>query len=203
MTTELTQAQEKTLIEGCLKGDNEAWGTFISAYKKLVYSRINKICKSNNSYKEDIFQEVFLKIIKNDFKSLRRFGYRIKLSTWVAIITRNVAISYMRKHGKVIEETVSIASEIKEGISVEDCLPDDKKSPREEYDEKAVGVTVKKARESLSPEERQIIDLFFDNQIKIEYIAKAMGISVGAVNMRKKRALEKIKAALKKSVTLQ
>ena len=210
MPVNLTKDQEKELVAKCLNHDKEAWDTFVATYKKTIYGKINKTYTrykiiQQAGCKDLIFKEVFIKFAKYDFKVLKRFDYRVKLSTWVGVVTRSVTVDHMRKEKKETErkkKTVSMSEKIEDGRTIEETIGN-KPLQAAQLHSREINTAIRKARESLSLEERQIIDLFFDNEVKIEYIAKALRISVAAVNMRKKRALDKIKAELKKSVILQ
>jgi RNA polymerase sigma-70 factor (ECF subfamily) len=85
-------AQEKQLIERIAAGNPGAFRKLIETYKRLVsqiiYRNIN-----NEADREDLCQEVFLKV----FENLSGFQYQSKLSTWIAKITYNTCINYLEK----------------------------------------------------------------------------------------------------------
>jgi hypothetical protein len=70
--------QEKTLMAGCLNGDKPAWDAFVCQYSNLIYHTIKKTFSLHHTEPrpdsvDDLFQEVFLSLVKDDFSQLRRF----------------------------------------------------------------------------------------------------------------------------------
>ena len=70
--------QEKKLIAGCVKGEKPAWDAFVRQYSGLIYHTIKKTFSLHHSEPtsdsvDDLFQEVFLSLVKDDFSQLRRF----------------------------------------------------------------------------------------------------------------------------------
>ena len=70
--------QEKTLIAGCLKGEEHSWNNFVRQYSGLIYHRIKTTLSSQypgppQHLIDDIFQDISLSLVKDDFEQLRRF----------------------------------------------------------------------------------------------------------------------------------
>lgn len=85
-------AQEKRLVERVTAGNQGAFRNLIESYKNLVSHIIYRNI-FNEADREDLCQEVFLKV----FENLSRFQFQSKLSTWIAKITYNACINYLEK----------------------------------------------------------------------------------------------------------
>lgn len=86
---------EKLVVTRILDGDMRAFEILVKQYEKLVFYVIHRLVKEQNAA-EDICQEVFIKV----HKSLFRFAYQSKLSTWIARIAYLTAINYLRKYNR-------------------------------------------------------------------------------------------------------
>ena len=71
--------KEKTLLTACLRGEKAAWDEFVRQYSALVYHTIKRTFISYHAEPtpdrvDDIFQEVFLGLVKSDFSGLAGFA---------------------------------------------------------------------------------------------------------------------------------
>lgn len=80
------------LVQQVLNGNNNAFRFLVSKYQRLVLHIVGRMVQQNDQV-EDICQEVFIKI----FKTLKRFRGDSKLSTWIAKIAYNTAVTHIRK----------------------------------------------------------------------------------------------------------
>jgi hypothetical protein len=70
--------QEKTLIARCVKGEKAAWDAFVRQYSGLIYHTIRKTFALHHTEPrmeivDDLFQDIFLSLVNNEFAQLRRF----------------------------------------------------------------------------------------------------------------------------------
>ena len=84
---------EKEVVTRILNGDMRAFELLVKQYERLVFYVTHRLVKEQEAA-EDICQEVFIKI----HKSLVRFNFQSKLSTWIARIAYLTAINYVRKY---------------------------------------------------------------------------------------------------------
>ncbi|MEN8117565.1 MAG: RNA polymerase sigma factor [Bacteroidota bacterium] len=80
------------LVKQVLNGNNNAFRFLVSKYQRLVLHIVGRIVQQQDEV-EDISQEVFIKV----FKTLKKFRGESKLSTWMAKIAYNTAITHIRK----------------------------------------------------------------------------------------------------------
>ena len=84
---------ERQVVSRILQGDIRAFELLVKQYERLVFYVINRLVNDTED-KEDICQEVFIKI----HKSLPRFEFQSKLSTWIARIAYLTAINHLKKY---------------------------------------------------------------------------------------------------------
>ena len=111
---------ERELISGILAGDNGAFRLFIEQYQGLVSHIVFKAL-GNGSDREDVCQEVFIKVYRN----LENFQFKSKLSTWLARIAYNTALNYLNKkrpelYDDIAPEDVTIDDYRGEGFTPEE-----------------------------------------------------------------------------------
>ena len=89
---------EKEVVTKILNGDMGAFESLVLQYERLVYVVVNRLVPEQEDV-EDICQEVFIKV----HKSLFRFRFQSKLSTWIARIAYFTSINYLKKHKKELQ----------------------------------------------------------------------------------------------------
>ncbi len=96
------RSKEKQIIKKILKGDNKSFETIIENYKKLVFHIVIRMI-TNKTDREDICQEVFIKVYQN----LPEFRYKSKLSTWISKIAYNTCLNYLTKKNVALNNNLS------------------------------------------------------------------------------------------------
>lgn len=104
------------LVKQILNGNTNAFRFLVAKHQRLVAHIIGRIVQQQEDV-EDIAQEVFMKV----YRQLKRFRGDARLSTWIAKIAYNTAISYIRKKRKDIfsydEQPLLIATEHDDGAN--------------------------------------------------------------------------------------
>ena len=185
--------KDKTLIAGCLKGEKAAWDTFVQQYSNLVYHAIKKtFCLYHTEPRteqiEDLYQDFFLAIVRDDFKKLRQFrgDQGCRLASWLRVIAGRLTIDFLRrKEPSQIEATDAVA---RDGLDQTDSLIN-------ENQEKLLT----QALLALSSRDRMIVDLCYRQDLPVEEVAAILRTSVSAVYTNKSRVLDKIRAILRTS----
>jgi RNA polymerase sigma-70 factor (ECF subfamily) len=149
-------------------------------YAKVVYNKCYGFSKSNQEA-EDLTQDVFLKL----FVKLGTFKGKSKFSTWLYAFTYNHCVNYVnRNNSKKIE---------KKSVDAEN-LQEDYYNPEE--DDNAINQLrvekLKEALEKISPEEKMILLLKYQDFLSIKELTDILDIGESAVKMRLKRAKEKL-----------
>ena len=95
------------LIDGCLRGDQQAWDLIVTRYWRKVFNVAYKFV-GRHDMAEDLTQDVFLKI----FKALGTFDRRANFQTWLINVSRNLCIDHyrsVRKERELVDRSVDSA----------------------------------------------------------------------------------------------
>jgi len=107
-----TMQAEKAQIEKIVTGDMAAFRELIEEYQRLVCHVVFRMVL-NESDREEICQEVFVKIYQN----LGKFEFKSKLSTWIAKIAYNTCINYLKKKKVPLYDDLAEAETLAAGES--------------------------------------------------------------------------------------
>ena len=164
---------EKALIK-ISDGDNEALKVIHKYMHRQIYAVAYAVLQ-DFSLSDDVVQETYIKIMEKAFSYQKGTNVR----AWVLAIARNIAIDYYRKRRFECES--------------EELLDDDTR-----FDESTVlsSMEVKKALDTLSDEERQIITFKIYAGLKHREIASLLGITTEACKKKYQRASEKLRELL-------
>ena len=89
-------------LDALARGDKEAWEAFVRRYAGLVAAAVRGVAREAAEI-EDLAQEVFVRLCKDDFRLLRSYDpARAGLSTWITIVARSTARDAMRRHRPVL-----------------------------------------------------------------------------------------------------
>jgi RNA polymerase sigma factor (sigma-70 family) len=184
--------KEKTLIAGCLRSEKAAWDSFILQYSNLVYHTIKKIlilhhAEPRADLVEDLYQEFFVSLLRNESKKLRQFRgvHGCSLASWLRVLTARLTIDFLRKQAPTSGGVAAMS-------------PD----PAEPLLNEQQETLLNQAIQTLSPRDRILLDLCYRQALASEQIAALLKTSVNAVYTQKSRVLEKIREVLRRSGAL-
>ncbi len=84
--------EDKSLVERCRKGDDDAWRELVDRFGPRVYSVAYHFTLKREDA-EELSQEIFLKI----FENLDRYDGGFPLIAWIVSISRNLCIDRYRR----------------------------------------------------------------------------------------------------------
>ena len=169
-------------LDALLRGEKEAWGRFVRRYAGLVVAAVRGVAREAGEV-EDLTQEVFLRLCKDDFRLLR--GYdpaRAGLSTWITIVARSTARDAMRRYRPV---AVPIEAVPEGRLAIDPIEPVPK---------------LKLPEALLSPRQRQILTMLYDRDMEVSEVATALGIDPQTVRSAHHKAMIKLRAHFKAEV---
>ena len=89
-------------LDALVRGEKGAWEAFVRRYAGLVAAAVRGVAREPAEV-EDLAQEVFLRLCKDEFRLLRSYDpARAGLSTWITIVARSTARDAMRRHRPVL-----------------------------------------------------------------------------------------------------
>lgn len=166
-------------LDALARGDKGAWEAFVRRYAGLVAAAVRGVAREATEV-EDLAQEVFLRLCKDDFRLLRSYDpARAGLSTWITIVARSTARDAMRRHRPVLVEIDAVP----EGrFAVDPVEPAQK---------------LKLPEALLSPRQREILTMLYDREMEVAEIAEALGIDPQTVRSAHHKAMVKLRAHFK------
>jgi RNA polymerase sigma-70 factor (ECF subfamily) len=165
--------------DALLRGEKGAWDVFVRRYAGLVAAAVRAIARESGDV-EDLAQEVFLRLCKDDFRLLRSYDpARAGLSTWITIVARSTARDALRRR-RPVALPIEAVPETK--LAVEPVEPQRK---------------LKLPEALLSPRQREILAMLYDRDMEVAEIAGALGIDPQTVRSAHHKAMLKLRAHFK------
>jgi len=183
---------DATLIKRIQAGDRRAFRWLIKNNERLVYGLVWKIVK-NAPDAEDICQEVFLKV----HEKLGTFNHDSKLSTWIAKIAYNQALSHLRKR-----DILQNSADVQDEAFSEKLKDSDLGTPVDFLEAKELKTVVHQAIERLPLPYRTLIDLFHIQEMSYAEIVEISGFPEGTVKSYLYRGRKLLKDAIRGSRNL-
>jgi len=88
----LNGTDEKSLVERCRQGEDEAWRELVDLFGQKIYSVAYHFTLKREDA-EELAQEIFLKI----FENLHRYDGSFPLVAWIVSLSRNLCIDRYRR----------------------------------------------------------------------------------------------------------
>ncbi len=174
----LSKFEEISLITRCVAADDRrAFGRLVDEYSPRLRSFIYNLTGGNAPLTDDIAQETFIKA----YLSIRSFQGIARFGTWLYRIAYNEFISTMRAEHPTasIDDLTSAPSTGSSGYESQDIRHD-----------------IQVALNTLSPTERTLIILRYNEDRPIKEITRITGLPEGTVKVYLSRARTKMAKAM-------
>lgn len=179
----MTNADDRTLVEACLRGDTASFDVLVERHRRQVYQVCYRFV-GNHEDASDLAQDVFLRA----YRALRTFKGQSAFSTWLYRIAVNVSLNRVSAKQPVTEPID--AREYEDGATE----LQDRRVLRNER-----AATVRAAIARLPKKQRATMILRMYHELPHEQIAAILGSSVGAVKANFFHALANLKKLLQES----
>jgi RNA polymerase sigma-70 factor (ECF subfamily) len=168
---------QELLILRCQRGDERAFTELIQLWEKRLFFYIRRLVATEEDA-WDVLQQTWLRAYQG-IKSLRQSS---SLPTWLYKIARNIAIGkwrdYYREQSHVAEKALQM-----------DAVYEDESQAFDNAEQVAAGLV------RISLAHREVLTLFFLNDLSLDGISEVLGIPLGTVKSRlsyAKRALRSV-----------
>jgi RNA polymerase sigma factor (sigma-70 family) len=169
-------------LEALARGEKGAWEGFVRRYAGLVVAAVRGVAREAAEV-EDLVQEVFLRLCRDDFRLLRTFDpARARLSTWITIVARSTARDSLRRHRPVVVPIEAVPESRLAVDPVEPVRP------------------LKLPEALLSPRQREILTMLYDREMEVAEVAAALGIDPQTVRSAHHKAMVKLRAHFRAEV---
>ncbi|MFZ2621335.1 MAG: RNA polymerase sigma factor [Minisyncoccia bacterium] len=185
MNTETRGLSDEDLAKLVQEGDSEKFGILMERYQAKLF-RYGKKFLSNEDNIEDVVQDVFIKTYQN----IQSFDISQRFSPWIYRIAHNTYINALKKHSlgplylfdfdTLVSHTVVDDPETKE---------------REQKEMKEI---VDKGLSKIEPKYREILVLYYIEDLSYKEISEILHIPIGTVGIRLLRAKNILKDIYKK-----
>mgnify|MGYP000339066235 CR=1 FL=1 len=186
---------DQELIARYMDGDETAFEVLLQRHKAKIYTSIYLFVK-DKALAEDIFQEVFIKIIDTLRKG--RYSHEGKFAQWAMRIAYNLCVDYHRRNKRRAHVSKSEEFDIFDILRVNDDGPDDNIIRSETYSR------VRQLVDALPPEQREVVILRHYADMSFKEIAALTRVSINTALGRMRYALINIRKMMaEKAVVLQ
>ena len=183
MTMETEEAQ---IASGLRRRDPEVLDALIEQYQHRLLRYLAHMTH-NHATAEDLFQETWIRVLEKG----HQYDGKSRFATWLMTIAHNVAIDHLRKKAP---------ASLDEMRDTEDAVPFEPMangpSPFEQAAASEDRARIQAALEKVSPIFREVLVLRFQEQMKLEEIAKLVGIPLATVKTRLYRGVMALRPVL-------
>jgi len=174
------------LISKILHGEQALFAQLVERYQQYVFTLVLRFTDSREDA-EEISQDIFVKA----YRSLADFRGEAKFSTWLYTIVRTSCITFLRK------KKLDITSLDNERVLLQ---VEDRESAfkANQVEQKSRHAMVNEAIRLLSPDDAQIITLFYKGEQSLEEIGRVMGLEPNTVKVKLHRARHRLKEKMEK-----
>ena len=178
---------DNEIISRVLKGEQNAYAELVNRYQAYVFTLVLRMVKRREDA-EEVAQDVFVKA----YRSLADFRGESKFSTWLYTIANTTSITFLRKkkldvrsldNEKVFEVADSKDSGLRANL----------------VEQKSRVNMVNEAIAMLSPDDAEIITLFYKAEQNLEEISRILRLETNTVKVRLHRARTRLKEKMEKN----
>jgi RNA polymerase sigma-70 factor (ECF subfamily) len=176
-----TGLNDNEIISKVLQGDHQAYALLVNRYQNYVFTLTLRMIK-NREDAEEVAQDTFIKA----YRALADFRGAAKFSTWLYTIVNTSCITFLRKkkmelHSLDNEKVFEIADSQDSGFRAN------------LVEQKSKAAMVNNAITLLSPDDAQVITLFYKGEQSLEEIGEILGLEPNTVKVRLHRARARLK----------
>jgi RNA polymerase sigma-70 factor, ECF subfamily len=176
---------DEELMRRYAGGDDRAFRELFARYAPLLV-RLLRRQVGRDADAQDLAQQTFLQL----HRARRDFRDGLRLRPWVITIALNLARDHLRRLGRR-PETALDADGVPEPVAP--ATPDTGEATRTAH-------RVRRALCTLPPEQREVIELHWFEQLPFSEIAAIVGSTSGAVRVRAHRGYVSLRKSLRKTL---
>ena len=181
-----TEPDDREIIARVLNQDQQAYAILVDRYRNFVFTLVLRYINVREDA-EEVAQDVFIKA----YRALANFQGNSKFSTWLYTIVTTTCITFLRKKKLETqsldnEQVFERADNIDGGMSAN------------QVEQKSKVNMVQEAIKMLSPDDAQIITLFYKGEQTLEEIAQILNKEPNAVKVQLHRARGRLKEKMQK-----
>lgn len=194
-----TDADDFTLLRGCVFNHREARAEFVTRFRGFIHtvvrSTVYKYCrKVDASIIDDLVQDVFVALLGGNCRRLRMFEGKngCPLKAWIRVIAMRTTVSQMRKW----KSHVSLNASTDDRASLDKVLVDDSMHPDKLVAAREQQVQVNlltQLVDELSEADRTLFEMIYLEEASVPEITERLNVRRGALYMRKNRVIQRLR----------
>lgn len=186
---------DQQLILSYLDGNEKSFEKLLMRHRQKIYTQIYLFVK-DESLAEDIFQEVFIKIIDTLRKG--KYNHEGKFLQWAMRISYNMCVDYFRRSKRRPKVSPTETFDIFDVLQVTDDNAEESIIKSQTHDK------VRRLVDMLPPEQREVVILRHYADMSFKEIAKLTRVSINTALGRMRYALINIRKMVEeKEIVLQ
>jgi len=175
------EGQSDEALAALVQGNNtQAFGVLMSRYQPKLM-RYGRRFLSRQEHIEDAVQEIFIKMYEN----IESFDRARSFSPWIYRVAHNTFVNALRAQHR---EPVSFVD-----FDTLVSHPSYARDPAAEEDKKHTEQLLEQGLDSLSSKHREILILYYSEDLSYQEIADVLRVPMGTVGVRLSRAREALK----------
>jgi RNA polymerase sigma-70 factor (ECF subfamily) len=178
-------ATDESLVRAVQEGDKDSFGTLVERYEQKLL-RYGRKFLSNHQDIEDIVQDVFMSAYQN----IKSFDTSQRFSPWIYRIAHNAYVNGLKKNSRNPFVLVDFDTLISHPV-YEDPAP-------REREEREIKLMIEKALDQLQPKYREVLILYYLEEIPYKEIADILEVPTSTVGIRIKRGKEALRVIYEK-----
>jgi RNA polymerase sigma factor (sigma-70 family) len=156
------------------RGEKSAWDGFARRYAGLILAAVRGVARDGSDL-EDLVQEVFTRLCKDDFRLVKAYDpARAGITTWLTIVARSTARDVLRRRQPSVTPLDAVPEAL---LGVEDRHSEPLKLPEE----------------LLSPRQKLVLSMIYDRDMDVAEIAVSLGIDPQTVRSTHHKAMLKLR----------
>lgn len=185
MTINSNDNTDEDIARRVQNGDREAFGFLVERFESKLLRYGTRFLAGDEDI-QDIVQDVFISAYQN----IQSFDSTQKFSSWIYRIAHNAFINTMKKNSRIPLPSIDFDTLISHLV-----YEDPKEIEREQEDMKKM---INIGMDKLPAKYREVLTLYYLEEIPYKEIADILGVPVGTVGIRLKRAKKSLKEIYKK-----
>lgn len=188
-------------LEACLRGDQDAWKSFVEQFHPLVLrtarARLKRLGAGfGDADAEDVAQDVFLKLWADERRRLGMYDpAKGTVETWLAVTAARTALNYAQSRKLARSHELPLRTD---GGEVPQLAGTIGQQIGEQLVSQEQAEQLQDALAELAAADRLLLALIYEQQMTQGQAGQVLGITEPAVTSRLRRLRARLKSALKK-----
>ena len=184
-------SSENDLIRQAQAGETEAFCLLAQAHERRIFSLAFHYCRDHQDA-EDLSQEVWLKA----YAALASFRFESTFYTWLRKITINCFLNHRRRNSRSIAQEEQLTDQNGLDVVAHDRHARYATNLEVTLQNRLVVERVMQALADVSPQQRLVFLLKYEEGMTYEEISNALGCSTGAVKKSVSRTVTRLRETL-------